>query len=251
METEIKERMQGLDAKIEEVKEKIEGIDGKMQGIDEKIKGIEMKMEEKMGRKTADVEDLKRWMMQMFEKLRFLENTIQISFAVNYTSNAFMEDILVAGGRESDGNYLKSVERFSWEKNFWEKVSPMNVGRRSATSFIYENQVFVLGGRFSSSIEMLNLNEDPLQWEMSKTKLTFNCSYLRFVVYQDCAVLFCACKLSDHCTEHCLIPPYTCKQLCKMPEPQRKLYTVVAFEHKILIFGGTHVKDGNYLEDVL
>ena len=36
-----------------------------------------------------------------------------------------------------------------------------------------------------------------------------------------------------------------------MPEPQRKLYTVVAFDHKILIFGATHVKDGNYLEDVL
>ena len=36
-----------------------------------------------------------------------------------------------------------------------------------------------------------------------------------------------------------------------MPEPPRKFYTVVAFEHKILIFGGTHIKDGNYLEDVL
>ena len=47
-----------------------------------------------------DVEQIKGLMVQMFEKLRFLENTIQISSAVNYASNPFIEDILVAGGPE-------------------------------------------------------------------------------------------------------------------------------------------------------
>ena len=46
-----------------------------------------------------------------------------------------MADILVAGGWDSDGNALKAVERFS----------SMNVGRVGATSFVYENQVFVAG----------------------------------------------------------------------------------------------------------
>ena len=258
MKEKMEEKVEGLDGKMEEVKDKIEGMDEKMQGMDEKmqgmdekIKGIEMKLEEKMGRKAADVEDLKGLMMQMFEKLRFLENSIQISSAVNYASNAFMEDILVAGGRDSDGNKIKSVEKFSWKKNVWERLSSINVGRIGATSFVYENQVFVLGGCFSPAIEVLNLNADPLQWEISKAKLPFNCTCLRSVVYQNRPVLFCACGKSDYCAELCLTAPFSCKQLCEMPEPPRKFYTVVAFEHKILIFGGRNVKNGNYLEDVL
>ena len=247
----VEEMKDKLDEKMEEVKEKIEGMDEKMQGMDEKIKGIETKIEEKMGRKAADVENLKGLMMQMFEKLRFLENTIQISSAVNYASNAFMDDILVAGGWDSDGNKLKSVEKFSWKKNVWERVSSMNVGRKGATSFVYENQVFVAGGCDSPLIEVFNLNEDPLQWEISEAKLPFSCTCLRSVVYQNRAVIFCACGNSDHFAELSLIPPYTCKQLCEMPKPPRKFYRVVAFEHKILIFGGTNAEDNNYVEDVL
>ena len=235
---EIKEKM---DANMEEMKEKIEKT----------MNGMEKKMEKKMVGMTADVDDLKRLMMQMFEKLRFLENTIQISSAINCASNEFMEDILVAGGWDSDDNKLKSVERFSWKKNVWEKVSSMNVGRITAASFVYENQVFVLGGCFSPSFEALLLNEDPLQWDISKAKLPFHCTCLRSVVYQSRAVIFCACGNSDHCTELCLTAPYTCKKLCEMPEPQRKFYTVVAFEKKILIFGGKNVKDNHRLGDVL
>ena len=230
---EIKEKM---DANMEEMKEKIE----------KSMNEMEKKMEKKMVGMTADVDDLKRLVMQMFEKLRFLQKS-----AVNYASNAFMEDILVAGGWNSDDDKLKSVERFSWKKNVWERVSSMNVGRKGATSFVYENQIFVLGGCFSPAIEVLDLNEDSVQWKLSDATLPFNCTSLRSVVYQNRAVLFCACNKSDHCTELCLTAPYTCKQLCEMPEPPRKCSTVVGFEHKILIFGGINVKDDNYLEDVL
>ena len=222
--------------------------------IEQDVEEIKVKIkevQEKMDRKVADVDDLKGLMMQMFEKLRFLENSIQISSALNYASNAFTEDILVAGGFDCDDNWCKSVERFSWKKNIWERVSSMNFGRVSATSFVYENQVFVLGGCLSPAIEVLNLNEDPLQWVISNAKLPFNCYCIRAAVYQNRPVLFCACGKSDHCTELCLTVPYTCKQLCEMPKPSRKFYTVVAFEQKILIFGGKSVKDDNHLEDVL
>jgi hypothetical protein len=36
-----------------------------------------------------------------------------------------------------------------------------------------------------------------------------------------------------------------------MPEPARKRYTVVAFEHKVLIFGGQSVATGHLLDSVL
>ena len=208
-------------------------------------------MKAKVGRMTADLDEVKGLIVQMFEKLRFLENTIQISSAVNYASNAFMEDILVAGGLDSNDKWSKSVERFSWKKNVWERVFSMNVGRRGVTSFVYENQVFVAGGCDSPVIEVLNLNEFLPQWKTSKATLPFTCHVLRSVVYQNRAVLFCACSKSDHCTELCFTPPYTFKQLSKIPEPPRKMYTAVAFEHKILIFGGQNLKNGNYLEDVL
>ena len=242
----IEQDVEEMKGKMEEIKEKMdENMEETKERIEKTMNGMERKMEKNMVGITTDVDDLKRLMMHMFEKLRFLQNTIQISSAVNYASNASIEDILVAGGWDSDDNKLKSVERFSWKKNVWERVSSTNVSRVGATSFIYENQVFVVGGCVSPVIEVLDLNQDPLQWEISQATLPFNCYYLRSVVYQNRPVLFCACKKNDNVAELCLTPPYTCKQLCQIPEPPRKEYTVVAFEHKVLIFGGENVEDGN------
>ena len=72
----------------------------------------------------------------MYEKLRFLENAIQISSAVNYASSAYVKDILVAGGKDDDDNSLKFVERFSLKKNVWERMTSMNVGRIGAAIFV-------------------------------------------------------------------------------------------------------------------
>ena len=248
-------KMEGkMEEKMKEMKDKIEEMDGKIAGMNGEIKGMDIKMERKMGKMADAVDEVKRLMIQMFEKLRFFENANQISSTVNYASNLLMEDILIAGGWDTDGNELKSVERFSWKKNVWEKVSSMNVGRMVATSFAYENQVFVAGGCDSPVIEVVNLNEVPLQWEISEATLPFSCSRFRSVVYQNRAVLFCACADNDCCTELYLTAPYTSKQLCEMPEPLRKEYTVVTFEQKVLIFGGQTDVDDFYvdiLDDVL
>jgi hypothetical protein len=220
--------------------------------IEQDVEGINEKMErvkEKMDGMAADVDQVKGLMAQMFEKLRFLENTTQISFAVNHASNALMEDILVAGGWDSGENALKSVERFSWKKNVWERVSSMSVGRKGATSFVYENQLFVAGGCDSRVIEVLNLDEGPLEWAVSQALLLYRCKRLRSVVYQNRAVLFCACGKTVYCAELCLTAPYTCKQLCKMLA--RKNYRVVAFEQKVLIFGGRGATSGQFLDSVL
>ena len=251
IEQDVEEMKEKMEEKIEGMYGKIEDMDEKMGEIKEKMVEMDKKVAEKMEGITTDVEEVKRLMVQMFEKLRFLENAIQISSAVNYASTSLMEDILVAGGWDSDGNELKSVEKFSWKKNAWERVCSMNVGRGGATSFVYENQVFVAGGYESPVIEVLNLNEDPLQCGKSKAALPFNCGRLRNVLYQERVILFCACRKTNNVRELCLTPPYTFEQLCEIPEPKRKLYTVVAFEHKVLIFGGKSVKDDDYLEDVL
>jgi hypothetical protein len=181
-------------------------IEQDIEAMKEKIEGLASKEDVK-----AFIEAL---MVQMFEKLRFLENTIQISSAVNHASNALMEDILVTGGKDIHGNALKSVERFSWKNNVWERVSSMNDGRIGATSFVYENQVFVAGGCDNRVIEVLNLNEGLLQWGESMAKVPYHCKYLRSVVYQNRAVLFCICSKTDYCAELCLTAPHTCTSSC-------------------------------------
>ena len=217
------------------------------QGVEEMNEKMEHKFDEvnkRMERMMADVDEVRRLTVQMFHKLCFLGNAIQTSPAVNYASNTFVEDILVVGGFDIQGKRLKSVERFSFKKNVWERMSSINVTRVGATSFVYENQVFVAGGCDSLVVEALNLNEDPLNWKISKVTLPFTCHLLRSVVYQNRAVFFCACGKSERCAELNLAPPYTCKQLCKMSEEApRKFYTVVAMEHKILIFEGGNVED--------
>ena len=71
------------------------------------------------------------------------------------------------------------------------------------------------------------------------------------MVYQERTLLFTTGGETDCCAELCLFAPYTCKQLCKMPKPQRKDYTVVAFEDKVLIFGGNCGSEDNLLDSVL
>ena len=212
-----------IEQDVEEMKEKIHGVNKKMEGM------------------TADVDEVKRLMVQIFKKLRFLENTIQISSAVNYASNAYMEDIYLAGGWDNRGRELKSVERFSWKKNAWKRCCSLNVGRVGATSFVYENQVFVAGGCDSPIVEVFNLSQYSLQRSISEAVLPFVCKCLLSVVYQNRAIFFCACGNVDHVTELSLTAPYTCKQLCEMPDTElpRKHYAVVTFEHEVLIFGGS------------
>ena len=246
---EMKEKMEEMKEKMEE---KIEGMSTKVEEMDEKVEEKMDGMSEKLVGITTDVDDLKRLMVQMFEKLRFLENTIHFHFINGTPSTSLIEDILVAGGFDGDRNELKSVERFSWKKNAWERVCSMSAGRVGATSFVYyENQVFVAGGCESPVIEVFNLRKDPLQCEISVTGLPFNCGRLRTAVCQGRVIFFCACTKSNNVTELCLTPPYTFKQLCEIPEPKRLYYTVVAFEHKVLIFGGKSVNGDDYFEDVL
>ena len=200
--------------------------------IEQDIKEIKEKMEG-----LASKEDLKSLVVQMFEKLRLPENTLQ--------------DILVTGGWDTDDSFLKSVERFSWKKNVWERVTSMNVGRKGATSFVYENQLFVAGGCDSGVIDVLNLNDGQLKWGESLAKLPYHCGFLRSVVYQNRAILFCTCDQADYCAELCLTAPYESKRLCKMLEPARKNYAVVAFENKVLIFGGQNATNDDLLDTVL
>ena len=89
-----------IEQDVEEMKKKMNGmnwrVEERMKVLNEDIEGI-----------GARVDEVSTFFAQMFEKLRFVENAIQISYAVNYASSAYVEDILVAGGKDDDDNPLK------------------------------------------------------------------------------------------------------------------------------------------------
>ena len=215
-----------------------------------KIKQVVETMNEKINGVEKKIEGLELLLVKMYQKLDSLENTVQTSSSINHTSNASKKDILVAGGFDESGKKLMSVEIFSWKTISWKRLSSLNIGRKGATSFVYENQVFVAGGYDGDVIEVLKLNESLLQWVESTTTIPYP-DDLCSVVYLDRAVLFCANNKNNYCGEICLTPPYKFKQLCEIPEPPRKYYAIVAFGHKVLIFGGSSGANLDLLDSVL
>ena len=209
------------------------------QTLEQEVKELRESLED-VAEIKKDVDLVKELMVQMFDKLSLLENTIQSSSAVSHASNELLSEIIIiAGGYDSRAKATKSVERFSWASNVWERVSSMQVGRIGAISFVHENKLFVAGGCNKDVVEVLNLIEGKLEWNKSAAKLPQSCQLPRSVVYQNRAVLFCACDESKDIVELNLDEPYTSKRLCSIPEPARN-YTVVDFGYQVLIFGGSN-----------
>ena len=156
--------------------------------------------------------------------------------------NTPREDILIAGGDGDFSNHSKSTEIYSWEKNGWFEVSPMNEDHKGASSFIHKDQLFVVGGERSKTIETLDLNELPLKWTKFRGELPYACDDHQTVVYQQSVIHiggynYDKGKLSNVISELQLTSPYTVKELCQMPEPRQR-HGAVVFEDKVLILGG-------------
>ena len=182
----------------------------------EDVQHMKKKLDE-MKTVKEDVEQLKAMMIQMFGKLSSLENTIQISSAINRASNALLGEIVIAGGYNSQGNVLNSVEQFSWRNNFWKQLPSMTLRRIGATSFVYENQLYVAGGCDSEIIEVLNLSE--CEWVDCMNILPYHCKQLHSVVYHNCAIYFCACAETDDILQLSLTEPNTYKRLSRILFP--------------------------------
>ena len=165
---------------LREMEKKLENLASK-----ENVEQVKAKMEDLASKE--DLEQLKAMIVQMFQKFNPLEKTSPTTSGTSRAST-LMEDILVAGGWDLDTDNdraLKSVERFSW-KNEWKRVSSMKFSRAGATSFVYENRVFVAGGSSNSKIiEVLDLNKDSLEWGELATTLPYPCVRVVSAVYQN------------------------------------------------------------------
>ncbi|XP_046855896.1 uncharacterized protein LOC124448998, partial [Xenia sp. Carnegie-2017] len=181
---------------------------------------------------------------KMFELLGKM--TINEHFAPTLTSPVELvmallrSDILVAGGYSR--GYIKSVEIFSWKEKKWFEIASMENVHDSPSSFIYDDNLFVVGGSCCKSIETLNIKQFPLTWRKFPTELPYECQSHRTVVYKQ-QILFIGgvinYKSSDLISEINIAgtTSHVLKQLCHMPE-LRYYHEAVVVDDKVLIFGG-------------
>ena len=199
------------------------------------------KMKEQISSLKEDMKEVKAMMGEVLRKLNNVEHVTQVPLHINPTK----EDIVIAGGNTGH-RPTSSVEKFSWEKKAWAQLPPMKECRSQASSFVYENQISVAGGRTGSdctdTIEVLKIDEHPLKWTKSPAKLSFKCDVHKTVVYQDSLIHIGGYnvterKYSDAIFKVLLTPLYPKKLLYRMQQP-RLYHGVEIFNDKILILGG-------------
>ena len=212
-------------------------------------------MKDNLFKMDKDVDEVKVMMTQMLEKLNMLELLNKLPSPAEGMLSTPREDILIAGGYGGyPANPGKCTEIYSWEKNGWFEVSPMNEEHKGASSFIYNDQLFVVGGDHSKTIEILDLNELPLKWTKFHSELPYACGEHQTVVYQQSVIHiggynYDRRESSNVISELQLTSPCTMKELCQMPEP-RGYHGAEVFEGKVLILGG-YTHGGGTMDSVL
>ena len=174
--------MEVVNQKVEDVNEKVEGVNEKVERLvaaREEMKKEVKGMKENLSKVNKDVDEVKVMMSQMLEKLNMMELFNKLPSPTGGMMNASRRDILITGGDD-----VTSTEIYSWEKNGWFKVSEMSDCREEASSFIYNDQLFVVGGRGTKTIETLNLSELPLKWSKFAGELPYECADHQTVVHQ-------------------------------------------------------------------
>ena len=247
----LKRSLLELDGKVETTNKKIENnhiemkeVVGKLEGglveLDEKVKTGQDQIEKEIKEVKKDLDKVKVMMIQVLEKLNMLEQHNKVSSPAAEILNTPREDILVTAGT---GGAVKSTETYSWEKKCWIKVSDMNEEHWLSSSFIYNNQLFVVGGFLTKTIETLDLNELPLKWMKYDGELPYSCHDHQTVIYQQRIIHIGGYnrhqRQSDMISELQLTSPCTLRKLCQMPEP-RSCHGAEIFEHKVMIFGEHH-----------
>ena len=210
------------------------------------------KQEESNRQLRADNVEMKKSLNEIMKQLkRMTEQTsheVQAEEMKKEIAEGGEEDrepmVIVAGGW-GPGGKVNSVEMFNLATRTWTQLQPMRENRGGPSSFVYNNQVFVIGGCVSS-IEKLSLNAvqapQSIRWENVPAKLPGQLYGHGSVVYNGRLMV-----TGGHCidkgvqsysiTEISLVPPYTSKQIATMPQ-RRYCHGVAIFGDKILIVGG-------------
>ena len=240
---EVKKVVEKLEGRLlTELDRKVGAVKNVQNQIKEEVKQEVKDVKESVPKVSKDMDEVKVMMSQVLEKLNMLEMLNKLPSLTEGMLKTPREDILIAGAGQVLSVTSRSVEIYSWEKNGWFEVSPMNKGHCGASSFIDNDQLFVVGGESSKTIETLDLNKLPLKWMKCPRVLPYPSADHQTVVCQQRVIHIGGYdynqeRRSDMISELQLTSPVTMKKLCQMPE-QRDCHGAEIFEDKVMIFGG-------------
>jgi N-acetylneuraminic acid mutarotase len=168
------------------------------------------------------------------------------------------QDIIILGGWYARGmqNVLNTVDKINIVEGKSTQLPELNHPRAASASCVYNGDVIITGGydgqRGTDSLEILNINQDPLRWTMFDGKLPVKLSGHGVVVYQGKLYVmgghnWSEKKISDNIYELSIIPPYTATLLARMPQP-RKTHRAEIVNGKLFILGG---KTTNLSKDII
>ena len=146
------------------------------------IKEVKKEVEQVKMKVNKDLDEVKVMVTQILEKINTFEHHNKLSFSGEGVLNCPPGDILIAGGDGHSSKTSQSAEMFSWKRNYWFEVPAMNARHIKASSFIYNNQFFVVGGSYCEVIERLDPKELPLKWVNVEEELPCKCDGHQSVV---------------------------------------------------------------------
>ena len=221
---------------------KVEFVQGQL----EKQEINNLRAQEDIADVKNSLNDIKEKLERMTEKKLYEVQTEQeeIKKGIAEADDLDTEPKVVVAGGRNDGGKLNSVEIFDLSSGTWTKLQPMKERRSEASSVVYNNHVFVTGGRGNKSVmksmERLPTNAVHARQSMSWEKLAID---LPRQLYGHCSVVYNRRLIviggfdkgkrqtSNSITEVALISPYTTKQLATLPQEKR--------DHGVALVGDT------------
>ena len=181
---EVRNAAKNTSDKVEAMNEEMKTASRQTEKQNEEVKKELREVKNEFGEIKKEVKGVKENLSKVLEKLNMLEHLNKLPSPTEGMLNTPREDILIAGGDDNK----TGTEIFSWEKNVWFEVSPMNEEHFEASSFIYKDQIFVAGGVRCKTIETLDLSVLPLKWMKFRRELPFKCDDFQTVVCQQTVI---------------------------------------------------------------
>ena len=240
-----------------EVKAVEENVVAKVELVQQQL----IKQEESIRQVRADNADMKKSLSTIVKQLERMTQQIMHEAQAKEMKKGIAEavtgmerepKVVIAGGRSEKG-MLNSVEMFSLTNGTWTPLKQMKECRRGASAVVYNDHIFVTGGRagdgnYLKSIEKLSLNAVQVDistpWENVLVELPGPLSHYCSVVYNGQLIVIGGYddkyEYSNSIIEISLAPPYTCKRVGTM-SLRRGFHGVAIFGDKILIVGGGYL----------
>ena len=221
-----------------EIYEVVEAANGQTKKELVEVKKEVKEIKDNFSKVNKDVDEVKIMMNQMVEKL----NKLELYFTEGILRPT-KKDILIAGGYRST-IAGKSTEIYSWKKNGWFEVASMNEDHEGGSLFIYNNQLFVVGGTDTNTIESMDLTELLLKWTKYPEELPYVGDDHKTVVHTKRVIHVGGYNYDEEMwckmiSELQVPSSSSLDELCLMPEP-RGCHGAVVFGDQVLILGGTN-----------